>query len=130
MDCATVSKFEPDLKKRSLKEEFDLTKDFCLEKEKWFIPVIESEENDEIFFEKVKLIRQCKTEVENIYSWKGTHRCDKSKYFVAEHEYNMKMGDAKKFIEYLFSKKVQLKFSKLTRFRDSAGDRFRLAVLS
>lgn len=28
MDCATVSKFEPDLKKRKLKEEFDLTKDF------------------------------------------------------------------------------------------------------
>jgi predicted phosphodiesterase len=28
IDCATVSKFEPDLKKRSLKEEFDLTKDF------------------------------------------------------------------------------------------------------
>jgi len=96
-------------------EYIDLTKDFCLEKEKWFIPVIESEEKslgkqDEIFLQKIKLIRQCKVEIEMVYSWRGTHRCDNSKYFETEPEFNMKMGDAKKFIEYLFSKKVQLKF--------------------
>jgi len=93
-------------------EYIDLTKDFCCEQYKWFIPVIEIEENDETFLEKLKTIREFKkSKCENIYSWRGTHNCDNSKCFVAYPEFNMKIKDAKEFIDYIFSKQFQIIFA-------------------